>query len=146
MYKLRKKLRDPIMFWAAALTIILSPSCVYSQDGSQSVPKQVDLIVEGNRIVASNIRFSRFDDHRLNAQERIIDSHIGQAVIVLVTNQRIIGYGVISGWRSVSRIPNERIERISAEDFGGLVVTSERMLNFNGESGVWGERDRRAGR
>jgi hypothetical protein len=42
----------------------------------------------------------------------------------------------------MDRMPNERIESISAEDYAGLVVTSRRMLNFNGESGVWGERDR----
>ena len=124
---------------------LLSPGWVTPQVLSQGVPKQVDLVVEGNRLVASNVRFSRFDEHRLNAQERIADSQVGKAVIVVATNQNFIAYGVVSGWRSVSRIANERLQSISAEDFGALVVTSERMLNFNGESGVWGERKRRAG-
>ena len=121
------------------------PSAASPQVISQGVPKQVDLVVEGNRLVASNVRLSRFDEHRLNAQERIADTQVGNAVIVVVTNQNIIAYGVVSGWRSVSRIPNERIDRVSAEDFGALVVTNQRMLNFNGESGTWGERKRRAG-
>lgn len=128
------------------LTSGLSPTWVSSQVLSPGVPKQVDLVVEGNRLVASNVRFSRFDEYRLNAQERIADRKVGNAVIVVVTNQNFIAYGSISGWRSVSRIPNERIERVSAEDFGALIVTSERMLNFNGESGTWGERNRRVGR
>ena len=128
----------------AALAIGLSPGWAYSQVTSLGVPKQVDLVVEGNRLVASNIRFSRFDEHRLSAQERIAETQVGNAVIVVVTNQRIIAYGLLSGWRSVSRIPNERINTVSAQDFGGLVVTSVRMLNFNGESGVWGERKRAA--
>ena len=127
------------------MTSFLSPGWVTPQIVSQGVPKQVDLVVEGNRLVASNVRFSRFDEHRLNAQERIADSQVGKAVIVVATNQNFIAYGVVSGWRSVSRIANERLQSISAEDFGALVVTSERMLNFNGESGVWGERKRRAG-
>jgi len=125
--------------------IVLLPSWVSPQVISQGVPKQVELVVEGNRLVASNVRFSRFDEHRLNAQERIADTQTGKAVIVVVTNQNIIAYGVLSGWRSMSRVPNERIETVSAEDFGALVVTSERMLNFNGESGSWGERKRRPG-
>lgn len=140
------------MFRTLKLTLIvvglanlLSPGWVSSQVLSQGVPKQVDLVVEGNRLVASNVRFSRFDEHRLNAQERISDSQVGKAVIVVATNQNYIAYGVVSGWRSISRVPNERLESISAEDFGALVVTSERLLNFNGESGVWGEHKRPAG-
>jgi hypothetical protein len=106
------------------------------------VPKLVHFIIDGNRLVASNVRFNRFDELRLGAQERIFDSREGDAVIIVVTNQRMIAYGAVSGWRSIDRVPNERIESISAEDYAGLVVTSRRMLNFNGESGVWGERGR----
>ena len=127
------------------LTCGISPAWLSAQVLSQGVPKQVDLVIEGNRLVASNVRFSRFDEYRLNAQERIADTQVGNAVIVVVTNQNFIAYGSISGWRSMSRVPNERVERVSAEDFGALVVTTERMLNFNGESGTWGERKRRAG-
>lgn len=130
---------------AVGLSSGFLPSWASPQVTSQGVPKQVELVVEGNRLVASNVRFSRFDEHRMGAQERITESQVGKAVIVVVTNQNIIAYGVVSGWRSVSRIPNERIERVSAEDFGALVVTSERMVNFNGQSGTWGERKRRAG-
>ena len=128
-----------------ALTCGVTPAWLSAQVLSQGVPKQVDLVIEGNRLVASNVRFSRFDEYRLNAQERIADTQVGNAVIVVVTNQNFIAYGSISGWRSMSRVPNERVERVSAEDFGALVVTTERMLNFNGESGTWGERKRRAG-
>ena len=128
-----------------AVTCGVAPAWLSAQVLSQGVPKQVDLVIEGNRLVASNVRFSRFDEYRLNAQERIADTQVGNAVIVVVTNQNFIAYGSISGWRSMSRVPNERVERVSAEDFGALVVTTERMLNFNGESGTWGERKRRAG-
>ena len=128
-----------------AVTCGVVPAWLSAQVLSQGVPKQVDLVIEGNRLVASNVRFSRFDEYRLNAQERVADTQVGNAVIVVVTNQNFIAYGSISGWRSMSRVPNERVERVSAEDFGALVVTTERMLNFNGESGTWGERKRRAG-
>jgi len=113
---------------------------------AENIPKQVHLVVDGERLIASNVRFSRFDELRLSARERLLDTEEGDAVIVAVTSQRIIAYGVVSGWRSVDRIASERIESITAEDFAGLVVTSQRFLNFNGESGVWGERARRVGR
>jgi hypothetical protein len=118
------------------------PGLVGAQTASGDVPKTVHFIVDGNRLVASNVRFNRFDELRLNAQERVDSSSEGDAVIVVVTNQRVIAYGAVSGWRSIDRVPNERVESVSAEDYAGLVVTNRRMLNFNGESGVWGERDR----
>ena len=123
----------------------LLPAGMHAQMLPQAVVQQVDLIVEGNRLVASNIRFSRFDEYRLNAQERIRDTQVGKAVIVVVTNQNFIAYGAVAGWRSIARVPRERVERISAADFGALVVTTKRMVNFNGETGTWGERKRRAG-
>jgi len=109
------------------------------------VPKQVDLIVDSGALIASNIRSSSFDEIKLNAQERIDRSRAGDAVIIVITNQRFIAYGVTSGWRAIARSASERIERVEAEDYAGLVVTNRRLLNFNGESGVWGERDRRVG-
>ena len=44
------------------------------------------------------------------------------------------------------RIAGETIQSISAEDYAGLIVTDQRMLNFNGETGVWAEQDRRVSR
>jgi hypothetical protein len=130
----------------ALLSLILAgclvPGGLSAQTTSGDVAKTVHLVIDGNRLVASNVRFNRFDELRLNPQERVDRSSEGDAVIVVVTNQRVIAYGGVSGWRAMDRMPNERIESISAEDYAGLVVTSRRMLNFNGESGVWGERDR----
>jgi hypothetical protein len=118
----------------------------HAQSNAGSVPKQVHLVLDGNTIVASNVRLNRFDELRLNAQERIREQRVGEAVAIVVTNQRIIAYGVLSGWRATDREPNEQIQSVSAEDYAGLVVTDERMLNFNGESGVWAEQKRRISR
>jgi hypothetical protein len=110
------------------------------------VPKQVYLIVDGASLVASNVRRSRFDELRLKPRERIRDQSVGEAVIVVATNQRIIAYGVISGWRTLDRMANEEIESIAADDYAGSIVTSERLVNFNGETGLWAVHDRRVGR
>jgi hypothetical protein len=116
------------------------------QSSAGNVPKQVHLVVDGNTLVASNVRLNRFDELRLDAQERIREQRVGEAVAIVVTNRRIIAYGVLSGWRPIDREPDEAIQSISAEDFAGLVVTDRRMLNFNGESGVWAEQQRRVRR
>ena len=129
-----------------AAAIALAALTAHAQSTAGSVPKQVHLVLDGNTIVASNVRLNRFDELRLGAQERIREQRVGEAVAVVITNQRIIAYGVLSGWRPMDREPNEQIQSISAEDFAGLVVTDERMLNFNGETGVWAQQKRRVSR
>jgi hypothetical protein len=128
----------------AAWASIAQP--VSAQPSTGNVPKQVHLVVDGNTLVASNVRLNRFDELRLEAQERIREQRVGEAVAIVITNQRIIAYGVLSGWRAIDREPDEAIQSISAEDFAGLVVTDDRMLNFNGETGVWAEQKRRVRR
>jgi len=117
-----------------------------AQQTGGNVPKQVHLVVDGSRILASNVRLNRFDELKLAAQERVREQRVGEAVAVVVTNQRIVAYGVLSGWVSMDRAPNETIQSISAEDYAGLIVTDRRMLNFNGETGVWAEQRRNVSR
>ena len=132
---------------AAWLCAALLPAGALTQGStSGNVPKQVHLIADSGRILASNVRLNRFDELELDAQERVREQKVGEAVAVVITNQRLIAYGVLSGWRSVDRSPNEQIESVSAEDFAALIVTSQRMLNFNGESGAWGEQRRAVSR
>jgi hypothetical protein len=118
----------------------------HAQQTAGNVPKQVHLVQDGNRILASNVRLNRFDELKLGAQERVREQRVGEAVAVVVTNQRIIAYGVLSGWIPMDRVANEAIESVSAEDYAALIVTDRRMLNFNGETGIWAEQDRRVSR
>ena len=131
----------------AALVCVLTVVAAFAtpasaQSGGSYVPKQVHLVNDGAKLFASNVKLNRFDELKLDAQERVLDQQAGAAVAVVITNQRIVAYGVLSGWRSLDRIPNEQIESITAEDYAGVVVTSVRMLNFNGETGVFAERKR----
>jgi hypothetical protein len=135
-------LRQPWPLIGVILVVGLTPSLARPQIPYDGVAKQVDLVIDGDWLAASNIRYSRFDEFKLNARERVRDSAVGKAVIVIATNQRLIAYGVGSGWRTLPRVANEQIESVSAEDFAGLIITNERLLNFNGESGVWGEQKR----
>ena len=128
---------------SAALAIAADPQM---GGGYNYVPKQVHLVTDGDRLFASNVKLNRFDELKLDAQERVLEQQAGAAVAVVITNQRIAAYGVLSGWRFVDRMPNEQIESITAEDFAGVIVTSSRLLNFNGETGVWAAQKRAVGR
>ncbi len=98
---------------------------------------------DDGRIVVSNIRFSRNDVLELGGRERIEDRASSQAMLVLVTNRRMVAYSVYTAaWREVPRKATERLEQLEAEDYSAFVLTSDRVLNFNGRSGVWSE-DRR---
>jgi hypothetical protein len=103
-------------------------------------------VTDNGKLFASNVKLNRFDELKLDAQERVLDQQVGAAVAVVITNQRIVAYGVLSGWRSVDRMPNEQIESIMAEDYAGVIVTSNRLLNFNGETGVWAAQKRAVAR
>ena len=135
--------------WARVLlgaVAAIATTALYSHAQHANVPKQVHLVQDGNRILASNVRLNRFDELKLGAQERVREQRVGEAVAVVVTNQRIIAYGVLSGWIPMDRVANEAIESVSAEDYAALIVTDRRMLNFNGETGIWAEQDRRVSR
>ncbi|MEM7282137.1 MAG: hypothetical protein AAF438_10970 [Pseudomonadota bacterium] len=109
--------------------------------GEESI-KQLFLLQEDGRLVVSNNKFSRFDELKLNAREKVLDTLEANSVAVIYTNQRIIGYGVLSGFRDIKTEAGERLAELKGEDYAALVVTSRRLLNFNGKSGVWGERKR----
>ena len=128
-----------VAIWLSATVLT---AVALAQGGTGNVAKQVHLVTDSGRILASNVRLNRFDELKLQAQERVREQKVGEAVAVVITNQRFVAYGVLSGWRSMDRNVNEQIESVSAEDYAALIVTNERMLNFNGESGAWGEQRR----
>jgi hypothetical protein len=121
---------------ALAAALAAPEPVLLAQDDASHVSKQVHLVTDNGKLFASNVKLNRFDELKLDAQERVIDQQAGAAVAVVITNQRIAAYGVLAGWRSVDRLPNEQIES----------VTSSRMLNFNGETGVWAARKRAVAR
>ena len=132
--------------WARVLVAAIATMALHAHAQNANVPKQVHLVQDGNRIMASNVRLNRFDELKLGAQEHVREQKVGEGVAVVVTNQRIVAYGVLSGWVELDRVANEAIQSISAEDYAVLIVTDLRMLNFNGETGVWAEQRRRVSR
>lgn len=131
----------------ALLAGLACAGSVLAQEGQRTlaVPVQVKLIVEADRLVASNVRLSRLDVVDLDPEERVLKRAAAAAVIVVMTNQRLLGYGPAVGWRELARLPDELPENLAAVDYAGFVTTSRRLLNFNARTGIWAAESRSGG-
>ena len=127
------KILASVMLWSVLLS---------SSHADDSVPKLVYLIEEDNKLIASNIKFNRFDELNLEAKETVSGHVVGNAVIVIVTNKRIIAYSVYTASWRIRVIKADEVKSIDAQDYSALVVTSKRLLSFNGKNGVWVETPR----
>ena len=125
-------------FSVLAISLVLIHFTGSLTQASEAQEKVLFLIKDADRLVASNILFSRFDELKMSAKEEIVQQEVAEAVAVVVTNQRIIAYGAYApGWQSERLIANERVESIQAEDSSVQVVTSDRLLSFYGRRGSW---------
>ena len=107
------------------------------------VEKSLFLVNESDRVVAVNAETGQFFDLVLSAKERIRDRYVASRVAILITNQRFAGVGVYpSGWSSKRRKASEEIVSAEAVDSSALIVTSDRILTFNGRTGAWSEKRR----
>ena len=123
--------------------VLLLLLCTPTVIADSNTPKLVYLIVDENKLIASNIEFNRFDELKLRAKEMVIQQSVGSAVAVVVTNQRIIAYSVFTAsWKTKSFKADENVQNVEAEDYSALVVTSKRLLSFNGKTAVWAETPR----
>jgi len=105
--------------------------------------KSLFLVDESGRVVAVNAETGQFFDLVLSAKERVQERFIANRVAILVTNQRFAGVGSYpSGWSSQRRKAGEKIVSAEAVDYSALIVTSDRILTFNGKSGAWSEKRR----
>lgn len=109
----------------------------------EDLGKSLFLVDESDRVVAVNAETGQFFDLVLSAKERVQERFIANRVAILVTNQRFAGVGSYpSGWSSQRRKAGEKIVSAEAVDYSALIVTSDRILTFNGKSGAWSEKRR----
>ncbi len=123
----------------AAAVLAMSP-LVSALAADDSPARLLYVVQEDKKIIASNVLFSRSDEFRLNAQEAIDQKLTDNAILVMATNRRLIGYSVYTAsWVTVSLKAGEVVEQLEAEDYSAFAVTSKRVLNFNGRAGQWTE-------
>ena len=140
MPKRRRTIAPRRVSWtiAALLTgaAIVSPGLALASD--EPPARLLYIVREGDAVVASNVLFGRSDEFKLAAREAIARQEEGNAIVVLLTNQRLIAYSVYTAaWVTADLRAGEYIERLEAEDFSAFALTSRRILNFNGRNGRW---------
>ena len=125
----------------ALFSLLVGMACTAMAE--EDLGKSLFLVYESDRVVAVNAETGQFFDLVLSAKERIQDRLVANRVAILVTNQRFAGVGSYpSGWSSQRRKAGEKIVSAEAVDYSALVVTSDRILTFNGKSGAWSEKRR----
>jgi len=108
------------------------------------VAKAIYLFQEDNRIVASNAQTGQFFNLRFSAKEKVLDQFVANGAAIVVTNQRYAGIGSFSsGWQSIRRIAGEKLVSAEVQDYSALLVTTDRLLSFNGRVGSWSQTKRR---
>jgi len=129
--------------WLLALGILSAAPCPATASGAFSgdAPARLLYVVrEADRFIASNVLFSRSDEFKLSAQERVVEERTDNAVLVIATNRRLIAYSVYTAsWVTIPMKAGERLEQLEAEDYSAFAVTSRRIMNFNGRIGYWSE-------
>ena len=125
------RIRGLLLLW---LLLAQAPAGAGSADASM-------FLVDGDgRVTAVNSETGQFFDLPIRAGEQIEHRLTGNGVAVLVTSQRFAGIGAWpSGWASIRRSAGEGFIRAEAEGYSALVVTSDRILSFNGRTGSWSE-------
>ena len=127
--------------WLAACGLLLLG--MGTAVAEEVVEKSMFLVVEDDRIIASNVQTGQFFDFNFSAKEKVEQQIVANGVAIVVTNQRYAGIGVFSGgWQSIRRIAGESVISAEAQDYSALVVTSDRVLAFNGKTGSWSDRKR----
>lgn len=109
----------------------------------EDVIKTIFLVTERDRVIAANADTGQFFELELHAKETVEHSHVANAVVVLVTNQRFAAIGAFpGGWRSIRRQADETFVSAEAAGYSALVLTSDRILSFSGRNGSWSSRNR----
>jgi hypothetical protein len=123
------------------LLLALVPAAAPAQGVRDESPARLLYVVrEGDTFIASNVLFSRTDEFELAAQERVAEERRDNAILIVATNRRLIGYSVYTAaWVTLPLKAGERLEQLEAEDYSGFALTSRRIMNFNGRTGEWSE-------
>ena len=107
------------------------------------VVKTIFLVAGDRRMTAVNADTGQFFELDISAKEEVEQHIVAKGVAIVVTNQRFAGVGLWpSGWASNRRVAGEQVLSAEAEDTAAVIVTSNRVLSFNGKTGAWAEQRR----
>jgi hypothetical protein len=132
-------------FYSQLLRVVVS-AVLFAISGAtvaESVGKTLFLVKEDRQVTAVNAETGQFFELDISAKEVIQQDIAANGVAIVVTNQRFAGVGAWpTGWSSLRRMAGERLVSAEAEDTSAVIVTSDRVLSFNGKTGTWAEKRR----
>jgi len=134
-----------LLTWFALPPVVAGQSLIIGGVGGgrgAAPPQQVQLVVEPGRLIASNARLSRMDVVELARDEVLVGSAAAQAVLIAVTDRRVLGYRLAGGWQTLQVLPDETVVSIDATDYAAFVQTTRRLINFNAQTGLFAELER----
>ena len=100
------------------------------------------LHIERDGITAYAPGRRRHAEVRRQANERFLLTRTTPVLGIVVTTDRYLGYGIRgSGWRKVNRLPLEKLVDLRVQDSSAIILTSHRVLTFDGRG--WTTRTRR---
>jgi hypothetical protein len=135
----RSRKSNRVRCGAGAVLLLLTAAVTASEE----VGKTIFLVSEDKRVTAVNAETGQFFDLDISAKEVVEQQVVAKGVAVVVTNQRFAGVGVWpTGWSSNRRVAGEKVISLEAEDTSAVVITSDRVLSFNGRTGSWAEKRR----
>ncbi|MGB5539657.1 MAG: hypothetical protein WBO37_06190 [Gammaproteobacteria bacterium] len=133
--------RGPISGLCGLAGVLLLASAAAA--GGEEVGKSIFLVTEDRRVTAVNAETGQFFDLDMSAKEVVEQRVVAKGVAIVITNQRFAGVGVWpTGWSSNRRMAGEKVVSVEAEDTSAVILTTSRVLSFNGRTGSWAEKRR----
>jgi len=121
---------------------VLLLACTATVCGEE-VGKAIFLVTEDKQLTAVNAETGQFFDLDMSAKEVVERRIVANGVAIVITNQRFAGVGLWpTGWSSNRRVAGEKVLSAEAEDTSAVIVTTSRVLSFNGRTGSWAEKRR----
>jgi len=89
------------------------------------------------KLIAVDSQTARSIEFRLRVREDIVAVREGRASIAVATDQRLLAFSVLTGWRPLRLELREQLTRLRASGFSVFAETTQRILTFNGVTGKW---------
>ena len=103
--------------------------------------QEVFLIIEDDHLIGCNGVTGKFAEVHLQNDENILEHMVANLIAIVITNKRFLAFSSSTDdWHIMRRRTAERFLDLQASGSRAVVLTSKRVMTFNGRK--WYERSR----